>query len=210
MLTLIPARGGSKRCPRKNSRTLGCLPLVAWTIHAARGLGPIVSTDCRVIAALAEYHGAKVLMRPAELATDQATTESVALHALEHFRDEEVLLLQPTSPFRGRDLIERGLKIPGHVVAVKHDDGVVPGGPVHPTGAFYKLSAESIRHGIRFYSPGFTPIFHDGISTLDIDDEDDWERAVRIAEGREVLPALCDLESEAKLGRGVRALEVVV
>jgi len=76
IVALIPARGGSKSIPRKNIVELGGRPLLAWSIAAARDVAEIkrtlVSTDDHEIAAVAEAHGADVVMRPAELATDDA------------------------------------------------------------------------------------------------------------------------------------------
>ena len=79
VLGVIPARGGSKSIPLKNIRPLNGVPLLAFTIRAAtqsRFLDRcVVSTDHPDIAAVARTHGAEVIDRPAELATDQAPTE---------------------------------------------------------------------------------------------------------------------------------------
>jgi CMP-N,N'-diacetyllegionaminic acid synthase len=110
LLAVIPARGGSKRLPRKNVLLLKGRPLIAWTIEAARASGvldeALVSTDDEEIAAIARQWGAKVpWLRPAALATDAATSAAVLQHALawyeaEHGAVSGVVLLQPTSPFR--------------------------------------------------------------------------------------------------------------
>jgi CMP-N,N'-diacetyllegionaminic acid synthase len=108
-MAVIPARGGSKRAPRKNIRPLGEKPLLAYTIAAAReaGLGDatFVSTDDPEIAGVAKQWGAHVLVRPDALATDAASTESVLLHALDEVANKGwhpkwILTLPPTSPFR--------------------------------------------------------------------------------------------------------------
>jgi CMP-N-acetylneuraminic acid synthetase len=108
-IAVIPARGGSKRAPRKNIRALGDRPLVAHTIAAAReaGLGEatLVSTEDGEIAAVAKQWGCRVVIRPDALATDQASTEGVLLHALDEaaeqgWHPEWILTLPPTSPFR--------------------------------------------------------------------------------------------------------------
>jgi N-acylneuraminate cytidylyltransferase len=121
ILALIAARGGSKRVPGKNSRLLGGKPLIAWSIDASKGIPEIcdilVSTDSDEIAQIARNSGAKVpWLRPAELATDTASSVDVCLHALKWYEDENgkvdgVMLLQPTSPFRSRDSILRGLDL---------------------------------------------------------------------------------------------------
>jgi len=112
VLVVIPARGGSKGLPRKNARILGDIPLLGWTAEAVRraGLdGPccLLSTDDAEIAQIGRGVGLSVpFMRPANLANDEATAESVALHALDWLATERdmhpsaVMWLQPTSPFR--------------------------------------------------------------------------------------------------------------
>ncbi|SAI74831.1 N-acylneuraminate cytidylyltransferase [Bordetella ansorpii] len=117
VLALVPARGGSRRVPRKNVLPLGGLPLIGWSIRAALRSGICkevrVSTDDAEIAEVARSLGASVpTMRPAELATDLAGSVEVALHELalfeaEHGPADGLLLLQPTSPFRGPDAISQ-------------------------------------------------------------------------------------------------------
>jgi CMP-N,N'-diacetyllegionaminic acid synthase len=114
-LAVIPARGGSKGIPGKNIKPLGGKPLIAWTIEAAKSCAYIdrvvVSTDDDKIAAVSRKAGAEVpVMRPAELATDEARSIDVVLHMMRFVEKEKgkydyVVLLQPTSPFRdGNDL----------------------------------------------------------------------------------------------------------
>jgi len=106
VLAVIPARGGSKGMPRKNLRRLGGLPLVAHSIRAAGESRLIdtfvVSTEDEEIAAVASAHGADVLRRPAELATDAAQNNAVMRHAIAERAAGHrfVVLLQPTSPLR--------------------------------------------------------------------------------------------------------------
>lgn len=113
-VALIPARGGSKRLPRKNVRPFGGHPLLAYSIAAARDAraidGCYVSTDDEEIAAAARAYGAEVIARPATLATDLATTASAVVHALDalgdaRIRPEVVVVLQPTAPLRPQSLI---------------------------------------------------------------------------------------------------------
>jgi CMP-N,N'-diacetyllegionaminic acid synthase len=135
LLGVVPARGGSKRLPRKNVLPLGGRPLIAWTIDAARASARLtdllVSTDDEEIAAVARVGGAKVpWRRPAHLCTDTATTAAVLQHALdwyeaEHGEVDAVVLLQPTSPFRSAasiraaiDLYVRDGGAPSAVVSV--------------------------------------------------------------------------------------------
>jgi CMP-N,N'-diacetyllegionaminic acid synthase len=112
VLIVVPARGGSKGLPRKNARYLGDLPLLGWTAEAIRaaGLGEatsILSTDDPEIAEIGRSVGLHTpFMRPAHLASDEATAESVALHALDWMvtargvQASILIWLQPTSPFR--------------------------------------------------------------------------------------------------------------
>lgn len=137
ILALIPARAGSKRLPGKNKRLLGGKPLVVWSIDVARGISEIcdivVSTDDPEIELIAKTAGAVVPgLRPHALATDTATSVDVALHALEWYETnigmvDGLLLLQPTSPFRRRETVLRGLGLfnqrsPDAVVGVSPAD----------------------------------------------------------------------------------------
>ena len=107
VLAVIPARGGSKGIPRKNLRNLCGKPLIGWTIEAALSSELIdrvvVSTDDTEIADYSLKCGADIpFLRPPSLATDEASSIDVVLHALDEVSDyENLLLLQPTSPLRG-------------------------------------------------------------------------------------------------------------
>jgi CMP-N-acetylneuraminic acid synthetase len=94
-IALIPARGGSKRLPRKNILDIGGLPMLAHPIRAARESGLFrhifVSTEDPEIAGVAETQGAEVIARPAELAQDRSTVVEVCLHALEIHPNTEFL-----------------------------------------------------------------------------------------------------------------------
>ncbi len=86
-VALIPARGGSKRLPRKNILAVGGLPMLAHPIRAARESGLFdaiyVSTEDAEIAEVARAQGAEVIERPADIAGDRATVVQVCLHTLE-------------------------------------------------------------------------------------------------------------------------------
>ena len=106
ILCVIPARGGSKRLPGKNIRPLLGLPLIAYAIAAAKGSAyldrVVVSTDSQEIAAVSKKHGAEVIMRPHELATDTAKIVPAYQHAVSAAEDagvfDLVVLVQPTVP----------------------------------------------------------------------------------------------------------------
>lgn len=110
VLAIIPARGGSKRVPRKNLLPWRGKPLIVHSIEHARAAAlverVVVSTDDPEIKAVAVAHGAEVVDRPPELATDAATSESALLHVLaelddrEGYRPDLVVFLQCTSPSR--------------------------------------------------------------------------------------------------------------
>ncbi len=108
-LAIIPARGGSKRIPRKNVRPFAGRPMIAYAIDAAREAEifdrVIVSTDDAEIAAVAREHGAETpFTRPAELADDHATTADVVRHAVDWVSAadrpvELVCCIYATAPF---------------------------------------------------------------------------------------------------------------
>jgi CMP-N-acetylneuraminic acid synthetase len=119
-LGFIPARGGSKGIPRKNLANLAGQPLLAYSIRQALQIPEIdkvvVSTDDREIADVAVSKGSGVIMRPAELATDSAATESAMLHALDVLSREGdeydyTVILEPTSPLRNPTTVQRCLRL---------------------------------------------------------------------------------------------------
>ncbi len=120
VLGIVPARGGSKGVPRKNIRPLAGKPLIAYTIEEARKSKHIdrlvVSTEDQEIAGIARSLGAEVVIRPVELASDTASTELALLHVLESLQQREgyepdvVVTLEPTSPLRSYQLIDRCIR----------------------------------------------------------------------------------------------------
>ena len=121
ILVVIPARGGSKGLPGKNIKELCGKPLIGYSIDVARAITSddniCVSTDDRNIIDVVEHYGLKVpFIRPAELATDTATTNDVLLHALEFYEKQgrhysKVLLLQPTSPLRKVEEVKEAIAL---------------------------------------------------------------------------------------------------
>lgn len=116
-LAIIPARGGSKRIPRKNIRPFHGRPIIGWSIDAARDSGlfdhVIVSTDDAEIAEVARSLGAEVpFVRPPELSDDRTGTNAVVRHAISVFTEagdppDLVCCLYATAPFvRASDLAE--------------------------------------------------------------------------------------------------------
>ena len=132
ILAVIPARGGSKRLPRKNIMLLNNKPLLAYSIEAGVGSKYVdevmVSTDDEEIAIIAQKFGASVpFLRPPGLASDEASSEIVACHALEYYQGEKgrnfdyLVLLQPTSPLRTAKHVDEAFEM----LIKKKADGVI-------------------------------------------------------------------------------------
>jgi YrbI family 3-deoxy-D-manno-octulosonate 8-phosphate phosphatase len=137
VLAVIPARGGSKGVPAKNLAPVGGVPLVARAVQecvAARLVTDVVvSTDDQAIAAAARQAGAEVVLRPAAIAGDTATSEAAVLHAMDAHEAlhgapvDVVLLVQCTSPF----LIREDIDAVAAAVAENGADSAVTVAPFH-------------------------------------------------------------------------------
>jgi CMP-N-acetylneuraminic acid synthetase len=110
VIAVIPARGGSRRFPRKNIALLAGRPLLSYAVEAARQASTIdgvyVSTEDDEIAEIAVRHGAAVpYRRPRSLSGDHVTADDVVAHLVRFLQDDQgldisiVVLIQPTSPF---------------------------------------------------------------------------------------------------------------
>ena len=120
VLAIIPARGGSKGLPRKNIADLAGKPLIAWTIEASLNSKYItktmVSSDDKEILDISVEYGAEIIKRPENLASDDATSESVVKHAIDCLEAtgevfDIVVLLQPTSPLRNSKDIDNAIEL---------------------------------------------------------------------------------------------------
>jgi len=119
VLAIIPARGGSKGIPRKNIKLLGKMPLIEYTINAARASVAlteiVVSTEDAEIAIAAEVCGCKPpFIRPTELSQDDTASIAVVQHAIDFYERQAVFfdavcLLQPTTPFRAAGFIDKAI-----------------------------------------------------------------------------------------------------
>jgi N,N'-diacetyllegionaminate synthase len=218
-LLLIPARGGSKRIPGKNLSNLAGIPLVAWAGRIARAAAApgdvtVCSTDDVEIAAVAATWGTRVLTRPAELATDIATSIDVALHALDAMEREGELidliaLVQPTSPLTDPADLRAAIELAretgrsvasvtnSHPAAWHHglggEDGLQPVGTEDAdqllTGAFYVTTPDALRRSGRFVEPGVTRGFVTPPGrAVDIDEPTDLRIAAGLLGTREVAP----------------------
>lgn len=115
-LAIIPARGGSKRLPRKNVLDLAGKPLIAWTVEAALRSTYInqvvITSDDDEILSVADTYGAQMIKRPEDLATDIATSFDAVNHAIENSEQYDfIVLLQPTSPLRTSRHIDEAIEL---------------------------------------------------------------------------------------------------
>lgn len=120
-VAIIPARGGSKRIPRKNIKLFGGKPMIAWSIEAAIASKVfdriLVSTDDDEIAHVASTFGAEIpFMRPASLSDDIVGTTDVIAHALSAIESADYTIdaaccIYATSPLLEPDDLIRGLQV---------------------------------------------------------------------------------------------------
>lgn len=119
-IAIIPARGGSKRIPRKNIKSFFGKPLIAYSIEVALKSNlfdkVVVSTDDEEIASIAKQYGAEVpFMRPAELSDDYTVTKDVIDHAIKYFEDKGikydfVCTIYATAPFLQKEYLVEGFE----------------------------------------------------------------------------------------------------
>jgi CMP-N,N'-diacetyllegionaminic acid synthase len=116
VVAFVPARSGSERVRNKNVRPLAGHPLLAYAIETARRSDcferVVVSTDSEEIAAVARWYGADVpFLRPPEYATSTSPDIEWLAHTLEQLEEQYDLfaLIRATNPFRGPDVVRRGL-----------------------------------------------------------------------------------------------------
>jgi pseudaminic acid cytidylyltransferase len=138
-VAIIPARGGSRRIPRKNIRMFHGQPIIAYSIATAKGAllfdKVIVSTDDEEIAWVSRKCGAEVHMRSAEMARDEVGTQAVVRNVLQEvdpfLRIQDVCCVYATAPtLRGSDLI------------IAHQCMVAGGVYIYTHGLFYWGRAE--------------------------------------------------------------------
>jgi len=151
-LAVIPARGGSKRVPRKNVRPFGGKPMIAWSVAAARSSGlfdhVVVSTDDAEIREVAVAAGAEApFVRPPDLADDHTPTRPVVQHAIRAVEEaygaaDHVCCIYATAPFvtaedlrRGFDLLSGGdwdyaFSVSGYDYPVQRGFRILPAGGV--------------------------------------------------------------------------------
>lgn len=120
IVSIIPARRGSKRLPEKNIRPLLGYPLIYYSIKVSQLSEKIertfVTTEDEMITSISLQYGAEVIKRPEALATDTATTLETIKHAAQYLLEKRVnpdiiVLLQPTSPIRDRNYVDKALDL---------------------------------------------------------------------------------------------------
>lgn len=216
VLAVIPARGGSKRVPRKNVRSVGGRALLSWTIEQARDAKSltqiVVSSDddeiLKVAARDAMLMGAKIetIKRPANLAGDLVSASAVVMHALSLYKADYVVLLQPTSPLRTTDDIENAIRVcrsyhapcvsvspvdvkPESLCTIDRDgrlrrllNDCPPSYRIN--GAVYVAPAGQFREQGDFIDATTTTHVMPAARSLDIDTEEDMEKAHKALERR--------------------------
>lgn len=204
-LALLPLRGGSRGIPGKNIRPFLDRPLFAWCAKAAidAGLRLVISTDDDAIRAAVRAHtpAAHLLDRPAILACDTASTESVIAHTLEQIPCDHILLLQATSPLTtAQQLLDavaayrQGGCRPLLSGTRQHhfhwnDDGTPAnydptcrprrqdwGGSFVENGAFYIFSRVDFEQTHTRCAPPCTLFEMEGIHAIELDTPEDWRR----------------------------------
>ncbi len=115
MITIIPARGGSKGVIYKNIKEVNGLPLIAYPIKAAqktKGISKVyVSTDDNKIKGVALEHGALVIDRPSKFAQDTSLDIDVMRHAVEHLDYYgDIVHLRATTPMVEPDVLDEAIK----------------------------------------------------------------------------------------------------
>ena len=115
IVSIIPARGGSKGIPRKNIVDFAGKPLMLWTIEQAKASALVseiyVTSDSKEILEIADAAGVKTIIRPPELSTDIAASESALLHVLNQIEEapEYIVFLQATAPLRKSNDIDNSI-----------------------------------------------------------------------------------------------------
>lgn len=214
-LALIPLRGGSKSIPQKNIKEIAGKPLCAWVLEAAIYAQHIdtvyVSTDSAEIEAVVHSLNlnVKVIQRPKELATDEASTESVMLHFIEQIACDRLVTIQATSPLLLSEHLDNALQqfdsqnLDSMLSAVRSkrffwDDNGIPlnydplkrprrqefTGTLMENGAFY-ITRCTILEQYKCRLGGKIGIYEmPENSAVEIDEPDDWEIVAKLLQHR--------------------------
>ncbi len=153
VLAIIPARGGSKRIPKKNIKLLSGKPLIAYSVEHGKGSSyidrVICSTDSEEIADVAKEYGAEVpFLRPAELAGDASTDFDVFFNVLKTLQETEnytpdiVVQLRPTSPMRTVAHVDESIEL-----LMKHPEADSVRTVTRPEQSPYKMFTVNSENG---------------------------------------------------------------
>ena len=217
ILGIIPARGGSKGIPRKNIRPICGKPVIAWSIESAQKSKLlddfVVSTEDDEISRISRSYGARVLDRPSQLATDESTTLSVIQHAISEINADLVVVLQPTSPIRDDDLIDRCIQhlrdtkadciATGSICTLKeygtHDNKRRQDTPgfFRDDGNIYVIKSDLIKSG-KWTSENMERLVLEDDQCCEIDTEDELFIVDKLLE-RRVINKIKSIDSDIKL-----------
>lgn len=181
MICVIPARGSSRRIPRKNLRLFYGKPIITYSISLAQSaaLDVFVSTDDAAIAQIAKDYGARVIQRPFELAEDSIGTQAVMAHAMSMLgmrKNTRVACLYPCAPMLDLEYFIAGKPGKGYAVTVGTN-------PLRDAGAAYWGDSKDFKVEVPLYniSTRLIPLAEDDV--IDVNTEEDW----LIAENRYAL-----------------------
>ena len=181
MIVIIPARGGSRRIPRKNIKAFLGKPIIAYSIELAKQVSNrvIVTTDDPVIRKVAEEFGAETVERPPELARDEIGTQEVVDHTLKNLGVQglsDVCALYATAPLLTPEDIRRAWLAHSRDPDMTCRYSTNPYGD--PSGGFYIAWADFFDARLDPYQHGFAWPTAD----IDINDEGDWKMAEKLYE----------------------------
>lgn len=179
-IAVIPARGGSRRIPKKNIREFHGKPIIAYSIEAARASKLfskiVVSTEDDEIAAVAKKYGAEVLIRPEHLAQDEVGTQEVMAHAMIEFHEHAVACcIYPTAPMITGEDLARGrhsLRNHGTIYAMSVNEE-----PLYDAGQWYWGYTWAFADRAPLIAPHTAMVPIDKGRVCDINTEQDWVRA---------------------------------
>jgi N-acylneuraminate cytidylyltransferase len=153
VISIIPARSGSKGVPRKNLRTLGDVPLITWSINCSKKSNKInrtiVSTNSVEYAEISKNWGADVpFLRPDDISQDNSTDLDFVLHALNFLKDnggipDLLVHLRPTTPFRDPLVVDKAIEF-----AIKNYENITALRSVHEMSESAYKSFEIGQNGI--------------------------------------------------------------
>jgi CMP-N,N'-diacetyllegionaminic acid synthase len=186
---VILARAGSKRIPHKNKLIFAGRPLVAWTIveamRSAWLANLVVSSNDQEILQIADQYNVPADQRPAHLAKDETTSYEALLHVIDGWgADDVVVLLQPTSPLRLASDIDATIA-PAQESLGCPSVSVTAGAGDTPNGAVYVGSVSWLRSGGNWDTdPQMHRVPMPADRSIDIDTQDDWDKAEKIMDAR--------------------------